>query len=82
MDQFCFGKNQWGLGVLNLDRMNTLLAKWYFVFKDPVGKWKEILRDKYGPSRLAINRCSSFWSGILSLKHIVELGINKTIGNG
>ena len=55
----------------------------YFRFKDPTisGKWKEILKDKYGTSGFSINRCSSFWSGILSIKHIVELGINRSVGN-
>lgn len=84
-DHLCLGKVQGGLGILNLERMNiSLLAKWWFRFKDPttVDKWKEILTHKYNPSGLDITRISSFWSGIMSIKHIVELGINRVIGNG
>ena len=36
----------------------------------------------YSSSGLEIHRYSSFWSGIISIRHITELGINRTIGNG
>ena len=44
-DHICLNKNQGGLGILNLERMNiSLLAKWWYRFKDPTsnGKWKDI----------------------------------------
>lgn len=31
---------------------------------------------------MAIIRCSHFWKGILSIKHIVALGINRIVGSG
>lgn len=84
-DQVCLGKHQGGLGIINLERMNiSLLAKWYFRFKDPTssGKWKDILSDKYTHSGLSNVRCSHFWKGILSIKHIVELGITRIVNSG
>lgn len=84
-DIICSSKAQGGLGVLNLARMNTsLLAKWWFRFKDPTieGKWKSILFDKYGSTGLDISQVSSFWSGILSDSHMYDVGITRIIGNG
>lgn len=62
----------------------SLLHKWWFRFKDPTvsSKWKVILAEKYSKSGLEISRCSSFWSGILTIRHIVDLDINRSIGNG
>lgn len=84
-EQVCLSKSQRGLGILDLERMNiSLLSKWWFRFKDPTcsGKWKEVLSEKYTTSGLDVHRCFSFWSGIISIRHIAELGINRKIGNG
>lgn len=81
----CLGKDQGGLGVLNLTRMNTaLLAKWGYRFKDPTvkGQWKELLSIKYGTSGLDFYRPSHFWKGIISLRTIFDLGINRIVQNG
>ena len=72
-DQVCLGKDQGGLGVMNIIRMNmALLAKWWIRFKDPtvIGKWKTILINKYGPSGLHVPRLSYFWKGIIHFRHV------------
>lgn len=83
-EQVCLSKSQGGLGIVNLERMNIfLLVKLWFTFKDPTsnGKWKDILVAKYNPSGLDISHISSFWSGIISIRHIVDLGINRILEN-
>jgi hypothetical protein len=60
---------QGGLGVLDLELMNTsLLAKLYFRFHNPQvqGLWKSILIAKYGYNAYNISNVSSFWMGVLS----------------
>lgn len=81
----CLSKDQGGLGVMNLTRINiALLAKWWFRFKDPTieGKWKQILIDKYGHSGLNTTDSSHFWNGLLSFHQIFELGITRHVHNG
>lgn len=62
----------------------SLLAKWWFRFKDPTisGKWKAILTDKYSLSGLDSHHFSAFWAGILYYRDIFDLGINQCVGNG
>lgn len=82
-DVVCTGKDQGGLGVLDLKLMNkALLAKWWIRFLDPnvQGKWKDILLSKYG-TRISPLIPSPFWSDILKDHGIIVLGLNKEIGN-
>jgi hypothetical protein len=54
---------QGGLGVLDLEVMNTsLLAKWFFIFHDPQmqGLWKIILVAKCGYTTHYLSNVSSF----------------------
>lgn len=70
---------------MSLTRINiSLMAKWWFRFKDPTieGKWKAILINKYGTSGLDSTNSSHFWNGLLSFQHIFELGINRQVNNG
>ena len=55
-------KNQGGLGIIDLKRLNQfLLAKWWVRFQNPnvKAKWKSILLAKHGPSGYS-NNCSPF----------------------
>ena len=68
----CLSKDQGGLGVMSLTRINiSLLAKWWFRFKDPTieGKWKEILINKYGTSGLDSTNSSDRKSTRLNSSH-------------
>ena len=52
-DKVCKSKNQGGLGVLDIQRMNnSLLAKWLFWFYDNkiTGTWNDIIFEKYSPT--------------------------------
>jgi hypothetical protein len=83
-DVVCRSKDQGGLGIIDLKLMNkSLLAKWWIRFLDPSvqGKWKDILRSKYGTST-GPSICSPFWRSILKDRPIIDLGLNKNIGNG
>ena len=83
-DTVCKSKNQGGLGIIDLKRLNqALLAKWWIRFQDPniSGMWKTILTAKYGQSGFSSN-CSSFWSGVLKGTDVVELGLFRHLGNG
>ena len=80
----CKSKNQGGLGILDLKLMNkALLAKWWIRFSDNTvqGKWKDIIRSKYG-TRTAPTICSPFCRSILKDIPVINLGLNKEIGNG
>lgn len=61
-----------------------LLSKWWYRFKDPtvIDKRKDIMTTKYSSTGLETTQYSHFWKGILSIRHIVDLGINRVIGNG
>ena len=61
----------------------ALLAKWWIRFLDNTvhGKWKDIIRSKYG-TRSTPTNCSPFWRSILKDIPVINLGLNKEIGNG
>ena len=83
-NKVCRSKNQGGMGVLDLERMNrALLIKWLVRFYDDkiTGTWKKVLIEKYsctGESRIA----SAFWKDILKDKALVEVSANWQAGNG
>ena len=82
--EVCKSKDQGGLGVLDLKLMNqSLLAKWWIRFLDNSvhGTWKSILLSKYG-NRTNPSVCSPFWRSILKDHVMINLGLNKEIGNG
>ena len=79
----CKSKDQGGLGILDLKIMNNaLLAKWWIRFHDNsiTGIWKDILHCKYG-FRTTPFVCSPFWRSILKDHAVINLGLNKEIGN-
>ena len=61
----------------------ALLAKWWYRFLDNSvsGRWKNILLSKYG-TRTSPSLCSPFWKSILKDHVVINLGLNKEIGNG
>ena len=56
----------------------ALLAEWWIRFLDTTvqGKWKEIIKVKYGKSKSS-SRCSPFWKAILKDNDMISLGLNK-----
>jgi hypothetical protein len=70
--------------VLDLEQMNTcLLTKWLIRFYDTniQGLWKTILHAKYNYTSNRL-KYSPFWVGVCSVKDIVQVSIDKKIGDG
>lgn len=79
----CKSKQQRGLGIIDLGIMNKLLLlKWIIRFKDPqcVGIWKNIIIVKYSNRRNFVS-FSPFWKGVIQLLGVVEISLNKVVGD-
>jgi hypothetical protein len=78
----CESKSQGGLGVLDLEVMNTsMLAKWLVRFLDPkvIGLWKIIIWTKYSANNEKKNLTFEKW--LMSTKSIVFTSIDRYVGN-
>jgi hypothetical protein len=70
----CQPQDQGGLGILDLNMMNTaLLSKWLYKLLTSDGMWQQLLRNKYVGSKplshvqLKLGD-SHFWSGLMKVK--------------
>jgi hypothetical protein len=67
-------KDQGGLGILDLEKMNiALLAKWIWKIFNEDGIWQQILRKKYLQKQtlcqaVTKNGDSHFWQGLMKVK--------------
>lgn len=69
---------------LDLGNMNKApSAKWYLKYHDQsvIGVWKTLLRDKYGITGFR-GKKSAFCANILKDCKMVNVEINKVVGNG
>jgi hypothetical protein len=82
--QVCRGKDQGGLGLLNLHNINrAFLAKWLMRFYDDevTGTWKHILMAKYG-LKGDVGTPSHFWKEAMKENILIEIGTSWQVGNG
>jgi hypothetical protein len=84
----CSPKDQGGLGVLDLNKMNeALLAKRIWNLENSNGLWQTIIRQKYIKGRPIISvkkrqSDSHFWKGILEVHDNFYRFCKKKVGNG
>jgi hypothetical protein len=84
----CMPKDQGGLGVLDLEKMNiALLAKWLWKLFNEDGIWQKILRKKYLQKQtlchaVTKNGDSHFWQGLMEVKKFFWQHCKIQIGDG
>lgn len=86
--QVCRPKWEGGLGVLNLDSLNSvLLAKWWRIVVDHDSMVDKLIKDKYGTrvnhwwgKSRNISNVSAFWKGVVSVNECFWLGLQFNIG--
>jgi hypothetical protein len=83
----CMPKDQGGLGVLDLEKMNiALLSKWLWKLFNEDGIWQQILRKKYLQKKLchavAKNGDSHFWQGLMDIKKLFWKNCRVQVRNG
>ena len=81
-------KKQGGLGVKNIQKMNTsLLCKWWWKLEYEEGMWLSIVKKKY-LQREAVSSVrhkmddSPVWHDLLKIKHIYLRGRTFSVKNG
>ena len=85
---FNLPKDQGGLGVLDLNCMNTsLLAKWIWRLESSEGLWQQIVRSKYikGNPLITFGEKQEdfhFSKGMMSIKDLFYKYCRKIIANG
>ncbi len=84
----CLPKDQGGLGVLDLRKMNmALLGKWLWRLETEQGIWQDVLRAKYLSQKTLVQRKSKpgdsqFWKGVMGVKDAFYQFCEKKVGDG
>jgi hypothetical protein len=87
-EKICKSKKKGELGIKNLRMMNiSLLCKWWWMLKNEVGLWQEIVRKKYikqAPICLVKEKVndSPLWKDLLKIRHIYLKGRKYKVNNG
>lgn len=76
------GKRSVEVGIRCVRFLSYEQSQWFqFLEKKITGLWKDIKPYKSGHRKNKAN-ASPFWKGVISEREILEIGLNKKLGNG